>query len=200
MGFCLINHVAVAARWLQATGRAERVLIVDWDVHHGNGTQDTFYADGTVFYLSLHQSPHYPGTGAMRETGTGDGVGWTLNVPLPAGTSVAEYRQHFSRALEQGLETCRPDFILISAGFDVLAGDPLGGMLLEPEDLHALTREVMVGAAKGSGDHDSRGVGIVATLEGGYDPARTGLGAAAVLRALAGDRATPLAPAVVRIR
>ena len=147
MGFCLINHVAVAARWLQATGRAERVLIVDWDVHHGNGTQDTFYADGTVFYLSLHQSPHYPGTGAADETGTGDGDGWTLNVPLPAGTSAAEYRQHFSRALEQALETCRPAFILISAGFDVMAGDPLGGMLLEPEDLHALTREVMAGAA-----------------------------------------------------
>ncbi len=186
MGFCLINHVAVAARWLQATGRAERVLIVDWDVHHGNGTQDTFFSDGTVFYLSLHQSPHYPGTGAASETGEGEGAGWTLNVPLPAGTSVSEYKQHFCRALEQGLETCRPEFILISAGFDVMAGDPLGGMLLEPEDLHELTREVMAGAAEESGDDDSRGVGIVATLEGGYDPARTGLGAAAVLRALAG--------------
>jgi len=191
MGFCLINHIAVVARWLQATGRAERVLIMDWDVHHGNGTQDTFYADGSVFYVSLHQSPHYPGTGGASETGVGDGAGWTLNVPLPAGTPAAEYRQHFSRALQQGLETCRPDFILISAGFDVMAGDPLGGMLLEPEDLHALTREVMAGAAiepgaGESGADDARGVGVVATLEGGYDPARTGLGAAAVLRALAG--------------
>ncbi len=186
MGFCLINHVAVAARWLQATGRAERVLIVDWDVHHGNGTQDAFYADGTVFYMSLHQSPHYPGTGAASETGVGDGAGWTLNVPLPAGTSAAEYRRHFSDALRQGLETCRPDFILISAGFDVMAGDPLGGMLLEPEDLHALTREVMAGAAKPPGTDGAHGAGVVATLEGGYDPARTGLGAAAVLRALAG--------------
>ena len=185
MGFCLINNVAVAARWLQATGRAERVLIVDWDVHHGNGTQDTFYADGTVFYLSLHQSPHYPGTGAASETGVGDGAGWTLNVPLPAGTPVPEYGQHFSRALEQGLKTCRPNFILISAGFDVMAGDPLGGMLLEPEDLHALTREVMAGAAGEPRADDAHGVGIVAALEGGYDPARTGLGAAAVLRALA---------------
>ena len=186
MGFCLINHVAVAARWLQATGRAERVLIVDWDVHHGNGTQDTFYADGTVFYLSLHQSPYYPGTGAADETGTGGGDGWTLNVPLPTGTPVAEYRQHFARALEQALETCRPAFILISAGFDVMAGDPLGGMLLEPEDLHALTREVMAGAAGEARVDGAREVGVVATLEGGYDPARTGLGAAAVLRALAG--------------
>ncbi len=185
MGFCLINHVAVAARWLQATGRAERVLIVDWDVHHGNGTQDTFYADGSVFYLSLHQSPHFPGTGSASETGVGDGEGWTLNVPMPAGTSAVEYRQHFSRALEQALKTCRPDFILISAGFDVMAGDPLGGMLLEPEDLHALTREVMEGAGgeKAAGE---KGVGVVAALEGGYDPRRTGLGAAAVLRALAG--------------
>ena len=186
MGFCLINHVAVAARWLQATGRAERVLVVDWDVHHGNGTQDTFYADGTVFYLSLHQSPHYPGTGAASETGVGEGAGWTLNVPLPAGTSATEYSQRFSDALSQGLEICRPDFILISAGFDVMAGDPLGGMLLEPEDLHSLTQAVMAGAAHGSGVDNPHGVGIVAALEGGYDPARTGLGAAAVLRALAG--------------
>ena len=186
MGFCLINHVAVAARWLQATGRADRVLIVDWDVHHGNGTQDTFYADGTVFYLSLHQWPHYPGTGAASETGIGDGAGWTLNVPLPAGTSATEYRQRFSHALERGLETCRPDFILISAGFDVMAGDPLGGMLLEPEDLHALTREVLAGAAGEPRADDVRKVGVVATLEGGYDPGRTGLGAASVLRALAG--------------
>ena len=186
MGFCLINHVAVAARWLQETGRAERVLIVDWDVHHGNGTQDTFYADGTVFYLSLHQSPHYPGTGAASETGVGEGAGWTLNVPLPAGTSATEYSQRFSDALSQGLETCRPDFILISAGFDVMAGDPLGGMLLEPEDLHSLMHEVMAGAADESGVDDAHGVGIVTALEGGYDPARTGLGAAAVIRALAG--------------
>ena len=201
MGFCLINHVAVAARWLQETGRAERVLIVDWDVHHGNGTQDTFYADGTVFYLSLHQSPHYPGTGAASAIGAGEGAGWTLNVPLPAGTSAAEYSQQFSDALSQGLETCRPDFILISAGFDVMAGDPLGGMLLETEDLHALTLEVMAGAARAPGARegearegearepmidDAPRVGVVAALEGGYDPVRTGLGAAAVLRGLAG--------------
>ncbi|MCH7934629.1 MAG: histone deacetylase [Gemmatimonadetes bacterium] len=186
MGFCLINHVAVAARWLQGTGRAERVLIVDWDVHHGNGTQDTFYADGTVFYLSLHQSPHYPGTGAASEKGVGEGTGWTLNVPLPAATSADDYSQRFSEALGQGLEICRPDFILISAGFDVMAGDPLGGMLLEPEDLHSLTQQVMAGAADGSRADDAHRVGVVAALEGGYDPARTGLGAAAVIRALAG--------------
>ena len=187
MGFCLINHVAVAARWLQGTGRAERVMIVDWDVHHGNGTQDTFYADGTVFYLSLHQSPHYPGTGAASEKGAGEGTGWTLNVPLPAATSAGDYSQRFSEALSQGLEICRPDFILISAGLDVMAGDPLGGMLLGPEDLHSLTQEVMAGAgADGVRADDAHRVGVVAALEGGYDPARTGLGAAAVIRALAG--------------
>ena len=178
MGFCLVNHVAVAARWLQATGRAERVLIVDWDVHHGNGTQDVFYADGTVFYLSLHQWPHYPGSGAAHETGVGEGEGWTLNVPLPAATPAAEYQRHFSEALAVALGVCRPQFVLVSAGFDVMAGDPLGGMLLEPTDLHAITCEVLT--------QIEHGVGVVATLEGGYDPARTGLGTAAVLRALAG--------------
>ena len=178
--------MAVAARWLQETGRAERVMIVDWDVHHGNGTQDTFYADGTVFYLSLHQSPHYPGTGAASEKGVGEGTGWTLNVPLPAATSADDYSQRFSEALGQGLEICRPDFILISAGFDVMAGDPLGGMLLEPEDLHSLTQQVMAGTADGARADDAHRVGVVAALEGGYDPARTGLGAAAVIRALAG--------------
>jgi acetoin utilization deacetylase AcuC-like enzyme len=178
MGFCLINHVAVAARWLQATARAERVLIVDWDVHHGNGTQDVFYADGSVFYLSLHQWPHYPGSGASEERGEDEGAEWTLNVPLPAGTPADEYKRHFSGALIQALEVCRPHFVLISAGFDVMAGDPLGGLLLEPEDLHTLTRDVM--------EKIGNRVGIVAALEGGYDPRRTGLGTAAVLRALAG--------------
>ncbi|MEE8146730.1 MAG: histone deacetylase, partial [Longimicrobiales bacterium] len=162
MGFCLINHVAVAARWLQATGRADRVLIVDWDVHHGNGTQDIFYSDGTVFYLSLHLWPHYPGSGGSDERGEGAGEGWTLNVPLPAGTPVDEYRSHFSGALDEALETSLPDFVLVSAGFDVMAGDPLGEMLLEPEDLHALTRDII--------QRTGNGVGIVAALEGGYDP------------------------------
>jgi acetoin utilization deacetylase AcuC-like enzyme len=178
MGFCLINHVAVAARWLQATGRTERVLIVDWDVHHGNGTQDVFYADGTVFYMSLHQWPHYPGSGSSDESGEGEGEGWTLNVPLPAATPADEYRTHFSDALTRALEVCHPDFVLISAGFDVMAGDPLGGMLLEPEDLHALTLDVV--------ERIGNGIGIVTALEGGYDPKRTGRGTAAVLRALAG--------------
>lgn len=180
MGFCLFNHVAVAARHLQARGLAERVLIVDWDVHHGNGTQDIFYEDGTVFYLSLHQSPHYPGTGAFHERGSGAGLGATLNLPLRAGTPPATWHEVFDEALGKAAAGFEPDFILISSGFDAMAGDPLGGMLLEPADFHRMTRRVMDVAAEHAGG------GVVALLEGGYDPARTGDGAVAVIRAFAG--------------
>lgn len=184
MGFCLINNVAVAARWLQDQGLAERVLIVDWDVHHGNGTQDAFYADPTVVYLSLHQYPHYPGTGAADETGEGAGVGATVNVPLPAATPRELYRERFLDGLDKAWAVGVPDFVLVSAGFDVMAGDPLGGQLLEPADLHALTA-ALVGRA------EAAGIGMVVALEGGYDPTRTGHGAVAVIRALAGLEAVP---------
>jgi acetoin utilization deacetylase AcuC-like enzyme len=180
MGFCLFNNIAVTARWLQAAGHAERVLIVDWDVHHGNGTQDAFYEDPTVFFLSLHQWPHYPGSGAAGERGAGDGLGYTLNVPLPAATPRGDYLQHFRSSLKTVLDGFSPDFILVSAGFDVMAGDPLGGMLLEPEDLHAMTT-LLVEAAEIECD----GM-VVAVLEGGYDPKRLGQGAVSVIRALAG--------------
>ena len=115
MGFCLLNHVAICARRLQAHGHAERVLIVDWDVHHGNGTQDIFYDDPSVHYLSLHQSPHYPGTGSARETGEGVGEGTTLNVPLPAGTPGEEYLERFEEALRASARRIDPGFILVSA-------------------------------------------------------------------------------------
>lgn len=180
MGFCLFNNVAIAARWLQANGHADRVLIVDWDVHHGNGTQDAFYDDPSVYFLSLHQWPHYPGTGAAAERGRGPGTGTTLNVPLAAGIPPAEYHVHFRSALGTVLADFTPDFVLVSAGFDCMAGDPLGGFLLEPDDLHAMTRrvvEVAEGACSGR---------VAAFLEGGYDPQRLGLGAVAVIRALAG--------------
>ncbi len=180
MGFCLFNSVAVVARWLQAHRHAERVLIVDWDVHHGTGTQDAFYDDPTVFFLSLHQWPHYPGTGAAEERGEGPGEGCTLNVPLAAGTPRTDYLVHFERALDEASGLFRPDFVLVSAGFDVMAGDPLGGMLLEPEDLHMMTRRLMDTVALGCGGR------VVALLEGGYDPPRVGKGAVAVIRALAG--------------
>jgi len=180
MGFCLFNSVAVATRWLQAHGHAERVLIVDWDVHHGNGTQDVFYSDPSVFYLSLHQAPHYPGTGAAHETGEGEGVGTTLNVPLPAGISRTVYREHFTKALKAATEAFTPDFIMVSAGFDAMAGDPLGGFLLEAADLYAMTAEIVEMA-----DELCQGR-VVTVLEGGYDPPSLGRGAVSVIRALAG--------------
>jgi len=180
MGFCLFNSVAVAARWLQAQGHAERVLIVDWDVHHGNGTQDIFYEDPTVYFVSLHQSPHYPGTGGSHERGAGPGEGTTLNVPLPAGTPRSEYLARFEEAVSTAIEGFAPEVVLVSAGFDLMAGDPLGGLLMEPEDLHAMTRFLLEEVASAC---DGR---VIAFLEGGYDPARMGDGAVAVIRALAG--------------
>jgi acetoin utilization deacetylase AcuC-like enzyme len=180
MGFCLFNNVAIAARDLQATGRAARVLIVDWDVHHGNGTQDIFYEDPSVFFLSTHEWPQYPGTGREEETGAGEGEGTTLNLALAAGTPRHEYLERFSAALAQAFEQSEPDFVLVSSGFDCLAGDPLGGLLLEPEDLHQMTREVVDMAGRACGGR------VVVVLEGGYDPARTGQGAVGVIRALAG--------------
>ena len=180
MGFCLFNNVAVAARRVQAEWGIERVLIVDWDVHHGNGTQEIFYEDPTVYYLSLHLAEHYPGTGAATERGAGPGLGTTRNLPLPHGLSAAEYRRAFAAALDAALEGFEPGLVFISAGFDCLAGDPLGGLLLEPADLHALTR-LVIERTRAS----ARG-GVVAVLEGGYAPARLGAGVVNVLRALAG--------------
>lgn len=178
MGFCLLNNVAVAARWLQANGFA-RVLILDWDVHHGNGTQDIFYRDGSVYFLSLHLSPHYPGTGRPQERGEGSGEGTTRNVTLAPGTSATEYRRRFEEALAEALGEFEPEFILVSAGFDCLAGDPLGGLMLEPEDLHGITARVL-GAAEPAGGR------VAVVLEGGYVPDRLGSGVVAVVRALAG--------------
>ena len=180
MGFCLFNSIAITARWLQAHSLAERVLIVDWDVHHGNGTQDAFYTDPSVFFLSLHQSPHYPGTGAADQRGAGEGIGYTMNVPLPAGTSRSDYLERFEGAWDEVMDTFTPDFVLMSAGFDVMAGDPLGDQLLEPEDLHRITRRVADTA------QDVCDGKVVALLEGGYNPRRLGEGAVAVIRALAG--------------
>ena len=187
MGFCLFNSIAIVARALQAEGLARRILIVDWDVHHGNGTQDAFWTDPDVFFLSLHQAPFYPGTGAASETGGGAGEGATLNLPLPAGSDGDLYGASLELGLERVAERFTPDVILVSCGFDALAGDPLGGMRLEPEDFHRMTRRLMAFA---DAHCDGR---IVAMLEGGYDPKRTGLATVAVIRALAGvDEENPL--------
>ncbi len=179
MGFCLFNNAAVAARWAQEERGLDRVLIVDWDVHHGNGTQDIFYDDASVYYLSYHLEPHYPGTGRAEETGQGGAVGTTRNFPLAHGTERENYRDLFERGVREAVASFRPGLVIMSIGFDCLAGDPLGGLLLEPEDLHGMTRLVMEAAA-------GAGVGVVSVLEGGYVPKRGADGAVQVVRAFAG--------------
>jgi acetoin utilization deacetylase AcuC-like enzyme len=180
MGFCLFNNVAVAARGILQRPDVERVLIVDWDVHHGNGTQDIFYADPSVHYLSLHLSPHYPGTGTAVERGVGAGDGATHNVPLPRTTSREQYLETFRGALSKAFEAARPDFVLVSAGFDCMAGDPLGGLRLEPIDLYTMAAEVVDQAGGTAGGR------VVAALEGGYVPDRVGEAVVNVIRAFAG--------------
>ena len=178
MGFCLVNNIAIAARVLQKKRAKERILIIDWDVHHGNGTQDIFYEDPSVYFMSFHQFPWYPGTGARAETGAGDGHGATRNVPLEAGTTGVQFMDVFERELDAALHDFEPDFILVSAGFDCLRDDPLGQLLIEPADLHAATTYLMQAAPSDAG--------IVHTLEGGYNPPRVGAGVVDVVRALAG--------------
>ena len=162
MGFCLLNNVAIAAAHARAAHGLNRVLIVDWDVHHGNGTQDIFYSDGDVSFLSLHRFPFYPGTGAAHETGSGAGLGATLNIPLRFGISRPDYRAAFARSLEDIAERCRPELVLISAGFDAHALDPVGSLGLESEDFADLTRLVIDGARQFAQGR------IVSLLEGGY--------------------------------
>jgi acetoin utilization deacetylase AcuC-like enzyme len=162
MGFCIFNSVAVAARFVQREHGIARVAIIDWDVHHGNGTQDIFYEDASVFYFSTHQSPLYPGTGAKGETGRGDGVGTTLNCPVPAGTDGVEILGLFESQLIPALDAFKPEFIFISAGFDARKEEPISQLLLEDEDFGDLTRIVLNLA-----DQHARGR-LVSSLEGGY--------------------------------
>jgi acetoin utilization deacetylase AcuC-like enzyme len=163
MGFCLFNNVAIAARYVQKKHKLARVLIVDWDVHHGNGTQAAFYDDPTVFYFSTHQSPFYPGTGNLEERGEGKGIGFTLNVPMPAGSGDAEYRKAFEEKLKPAADAFKPDFVLISAGFDAAKDDLLGLMKLTPDGYASLTR--IVKSIAGEHCHGR----LVSVLEGGYN-------------------------------
>ncbi len=180
MGFCLFNTAAVAARYAQRHHReVERVAVVDWDVHHGNGTQGIFYDDPTVFFFSAHQYPWYPGTGTRSETGVGRGRGYTLNLPLRARTPAAEHRRAFEAALEEIGAKFKPDLVIISAGFDSHAADPLGQLTLADEDFVAMTRAVKDWAREACGGR------VVSCLEGGYNLSTLGATVAAHVRALA---------------
>lgn len=162
MGFCFLNTVAIAARYIQQHHGIQRVLIVDWDVHHGNGTQHAFYDDASVLFFSSHQFPYYPGTGGATETGEGAGKGFTINVPFSGGEGDAAYREVFQKILVPAADAFQPEFVLISAGFDAHRDDPLASMNLTEQGYAELTK-IVASIAK----RYSRGK-ILACLEGGY--------------------------------
>lgn len=162
MGFCLFNNVAIAAQHAVDAHHLSRVLIVDWDVHHGNGTQEIFYESAEVCFFSVHRWPFYPGTGAAGERGRGAGEGTVFNLPLPFGISRADYFTRFEAVLSEAANRCRPELVLISAGFDAHRADPIGSLGLETEDFSRLTRLV---AQVAQTYCDGR---LVSVLEGGY--------------------------------
>jgi acetoin utilization deacetylase AcuC-like enzyme len=178
MGFCLFGNIAAAAAHARAAHGLERVLIVDWDVHHGNGTQEMFYDDTAVHFLSVHRHPFYPGSGDVDETGTGDGLGATWNLPLPFGTSRRDFLAGFGNLLETAAARCRPELVLISAGFDAHRADPIGSLGLESEDFGDLTRLVCDVASQYAGGR------LVSLLEGGYNEERLAESVAAHLETL----------------
>jgi acetoin utilization deacetylase AcuC-like enzyme len=190
MGFCLLNNVAIAARALQAEDGLERVLIFDWDVHHGNGTQHSFEDDPSVLYASTHQFPYYPGTGDFDEAGVGAGAGYTLNLPLPAGCGDDEYVGAVQRVLVPVARAYRPQLILVSCGFDAHEDDPLASMRVSAQGFAALAAIVRALADELCGGR------LVFALEGGYSLRGLREGSDAVLEALCADAAPPL-PALV---
>jgi acetoin utilization deacetylase AcuC-like enzyme len=207
MGFCLFNTMAIGAAYLKHQHGAKKILIMDWDVHHGNGTQDAFYEDPGVLFISTHQFPYYPGTGALTEVGAGAGEGFTINVPLPAGCADAEYLQVFQHIVVPAAEKFQPEWILVSAGFDPHRRDPLGGMGVTEDGFGAMARVLLALASRFA---DAR---IAFLLEGGYDLAGLRNSVAAVLNAmierkaqqntclpLAGSRIEPLLRQVLKIQ
>jgi len=182
MGFCLFNNVAIATRYLQRVRGIEKVLIIDWDVHHGNGTQEIFYDDPTVLYFSSHQYPHYPGTGTMDEGGSGKGKTFTVNAPLRAGCGDKEYQQVFEKMLPPVADVFKPDFVMVSAGFDAHEDDSLASMRLTEDGYAWLTWMSAEIARKHCGGR------LISMLEGGYDLRMLGASIVAHLEVLCGRR------------
>jgi len=205
MGFCLFNNAAIGAEYLRAHHGLQRVLIMDWDVHHGNGTQHRFERDPGVLYISTHQYPYYPGTGALDEVGAGDGEGYTINLPFPPGFGDAEYGEAFRTVIAPIVLQYEPEFVLISAGFDPHVADPLAGMEVTERGFASMARTLL-----GLADRTAAGR-CVAVLEGGYDLRALRDCSAAVLTELRGQaepadefatasRAGPLLDAVRRVQ
>ena len=163
MGFCLFNNIAVGARHAMLKHELERVFIFDWDVHHGNGTQETFYQDDSVFFCSIHQSPLYPGTGSPHEIGEGDGEGYTLNLTVSSGATGGTYETLLQEKVLPAMQSFKPQLIMVSAGFDAHRRDPLAGVMLEDEDFARMAELVLEAA-----DELCEGK-VIAVLEGGYD-------------------------------
>jgi len=186
MGFCFFNNAAIGAEHLIRRHGLRRVLVVDWDLHHGNGTEHAFYERRDVMYFSTHQSPLYPGTGAARFFGHGDGLGYNLNVPLLAGKTDDDFLHIFEKVLAPVAAEFEPEFIISSAGFDIAAGDPLGGMAVSAEGFGRLTRALMEMAARTAAGR------LALVLEGGYDLRALSDGVAEVLRALGNEGDTNL--------
>jgi len=193
MGFCLFNGVAIAARALQQQAGVEKVLILDWDVHHGNGTQHSFEDDPSILYVSTHQFPFYPGTGAVDQAGTGMGIGATVNVPMPPGCGDYEYIAVFQQILAPAALAFDPDFILVSCGFDAHESDPLGSMQITAEGYRAMTkivREIAETTCNGR---------IVYVLEGGYAARGLTEGTSAVLAGMLETRPESLLSAPLEV-
>jgi len=189
MGFCFFNNIAVAASWLTTSGGLERVMILDWDVHHGNGTQAIFYSSRRVLYASTHQYPFYPGTGGLNELGAGEGKGYTVNLPMPATFGDAEYLAAFDRILMPIGRQFRPQAILVSAGFDAHHRDPLANMQVTEAGFAAMARRIKRLAAECC---DGR---LVLALEGGYDLEALAASVQAVLEELGREADEPLTAA-----
>jgi acetoin utilization deacetylase AcuC-like enzyme len=190
MGFCLFNNIAIAARALRVEAGLDKLLILDWDVHHGNGTQHSFEADPSVLYVSTHQFPFYPGTGAAGEAGVGRGEGATVNIPLPAGCGDAEYIGAFQHVLVPVVEQYQPQMILVSCGFDAHASDPLASMRVSSEGYLAMTRIV-----RDLAERVCQGR-LLFVLEGGYSPVSLTEGTLAVLQGALEPAPVSLPPTV----